>query len=275
MTVTASAATVTNLQTIDVTIAVAGGSGQAKPTGTVTLSGGSYSAQQTLSSGAASFTIAAGTLPTGANTLSVTYFGDGTYAAATGATSVTVSQVVITPPAPPSVSPGASATGTVTVNAGSTYSGTMNLTCSLTGSPAGAQSLPTCTVNPATVTLTASGSVTTTLKVNTTAASIASLVWPTRLKFWAAGGGGSVLAFVLMFGVPSRRRRWLSTLVLLWVIVAAGAIGCGGGGGQSSSSSTNSTTPATTAGSYTFAVTGTDTSSANITTSANFIINVQ
>jgi len=129
-------------------------------------------------------------------------------------------------------------------------------------------------VSPATVTLASGGSGTTTLKVNTTAASTASLVWPTRLKFWAAGGGGSILAFVLMIGVPSRRRRWLSMLMLLWMIVAAGALGCGGGG-QSSSSSGKSTTPATTVGSYVFTVTGTDTTNAKITTSANVIINVQ
>jgi uncharacterized membrane protein len=273
ITVTASAATVTNLQTVNVTVALSGGSGQATPTGTVALSSGSYSAQQTLSNSVANFAIAAGTLPAGGNTLTASYFGDGTYAAATGATSVTVSQVVITPPAPPAVSPGTSATGAITLNAGSTYSGTMNLTCTLTGSPANAQSLPTCSVSPATVPLTSSGTGTTTLKVNTTAASTASLMRPARLKFWATGGG-SVLAFVLMFGVPSRRRRWVSMLVLLWVIVAAGAFGCGGGG-QSPSSPSNPSTPATTAGSYTFTVTGTDTINAKITASATVIITVQ
>jgi hypothetical protein len=279
MTVTPSAATITDLQTDTVTVTVAGGFGQATPTGTVTLSSSSYGAQQTLSSGSASFTIPAGTLAAGANTLSASYSGDGTFAAATGTSSVSVSQVVITTPAPSAVAAGSSATATVSFNAGSTYSGTMNLTCALTGSPSGAQSLPTCTVNPTTITLTAGGSGTTNLKVNTTAASTASLVWPARLKLWAAGSGGSILAFVLMIGVPSRRRRWLSMLVLLWMIVTAGAIGCGGGGasggGQSPSSPNSPATPATTVGSYTFAVTGTDTSNAKITTSANVIINVQ
>jgi hypothetical protein len=276
MTVTPSAAAVTNLQSVSITVALTGGSSQATPTGTGTLSSGSYSAEQTLSSGSSSFTIAAGTLPAGANTLSASYSGDGSFAAATGTTSVTVSQVVITAPAPSAVAPGSSATGTVSFSAGSTYSGTMNLTCSLTGFPAGAQSLPTCTVSPATVTLTPGASATTSVKVNTTAASTATLVWPTRLKFWAAGGGGSILAFVLMVGVPSRRRRWLSMLMLLWVIAAAGAIGCGGGGEAQSPSSPNSpATPATTVGSYTFTVTGTDTANATITTSASVVINVQ
>jgi hypothetical protein len=62
--------------------------------------------------------------------------------------------------------------------------------------------------------------------------------------------------------------------ILLWVIVLAGAIGCGGGG-QGSTPPNNPTTPATTAGSYTFTLTGTDTTNAMITTSANVIVNVQ
>ncbi|MGA2887460.1 MAG: FG-GAP-like repeat-containing protein [Terracidiphilus sp.] len=273
VTATPSVTTITNLQSVSVTISVAGGSGQATPTGTVTLSGGSYSAQAALSGGTASFTIAAGTLNNGTNTLTATYSGDGTYATANGLTAITVSQVVITAPTPSQVSPGGSATGTVTLTAGSTYSGTMNLTCTLAVSPIGAQSLPTCSLDPASVTLTAGGSGTTALKVNTTAASTGSLTSPSRLKFWGLGSGGALLAVSLIFGVPARRRRWLSMFVLLWVIAAAGAIGCGGS--QGAPPSTPPSTPATTAGSYTFTLTGTDKANSNITTSATVTITVQ
>jgi hypothetical protein len=62
---------------------------------------------------------------------------------------------------------------------------------------------------------------------------------------------------------------WMQAL--LWVVIAAETMGCGGGG----SSMQTTSTPGTTAGSYTFAVTGTDTANAKITSSANFSVTVQ
>jgi len=71
------------------------GSG-ATPTGTVTLSGGSYtSVQETLVSSSYTFTIPANSLTAGTDTLTVSYSGDSNYLAATGSSSVTV-----TPAAP-------------------------------------------------------------------------------------------------------------------------------------------------------------------------------
>ncbi|MGD0445549.1 MAG: SBBP repeat-containing protein [Edaphobacter sp.] len=75
VTVNPSAITITNQESDSVTVTVTGGSSQATPTGTVILSSSSYSAQQTLTSGTASFTIAAGTLSSGANTLTAAYSG--------------------------------------------------------------------------------------------------------------------------------------------------------------------------------------------------------
>jgi sugar lactone lactonase YvrE len=274
VTATPSATIITNNQSVTVNIAVAGSSGQTTPTGTVTLASGTYSAQQTLSSGAASFDIAAGTLGSGTNTLTASYAGDATYATAMGTTIVTVSPVTMAISTPSPVSPGDSANATVTLTAGSNYSGTLNLKCTLTSSPNGAQSLPTCAFNPASVTIAAGGSGTTALTMNTTAASSSALARPLRQNLWGLGGGGAVLAVVLFFGVPSRRRRWLSMSVLLGLIVAAGAIGCGGSG-SGGTSPINPTTPATTAGSYTFTVTGTDSANASITVSANVTLTVQ
>jgi subtilase family serine protease len=273
VTVTPSAATITDTQSDTVTVAVAG-SGSTAPTGTVTLAGGSYSAHQTLASGSASFTIAAGTLSSGATTITATYPGDGTYASATGTATITVSPAAISVPTPSPVAPGSAATGNVTISAGSTYSGTLNLTCSLTTSPSGAQSLPKCSLSPTSVTITAGGSGTTTLTVQTTAASSASLGQPFGQKLWGRGGGGAVLALLLMFGLPARRRRWLLMLVLLGIVAAAGVIGCGGG---SSNSSTNNTpvTPATTPGNYVFTVAGVDSANAQITTSTPVTVTVQ
>jgi hypothetical protein len=274
VTATPSAAIITNDQSVTVSIAVAGGSGQPTPTGTITLTSGSYSAQQTLASGAASFDIAAGTLSSGANTLAASYAGDATYAIATGTTVVTVSAVTMTVSAPSPVSPGSSASTTVTLTAGSSYSGTLNLKCALTASPANAQSPPTCTLNPASVTVSVGGNSATKLTIDTTAASSSALARPVRKNLWGFGGGGAVLAIVLFFGLPSRRRRWMPMLVLLWLAAAAGTIGCGGGG-SGGTGQTNPPTPATTAGSYTFTLTGTDSANANITVSANITLTVQ
>ncbi len=273
VTATPDSTTITNLESDTVTVSIAGTAGQPIPTGAVALSSGSYSAEQALSAGKASFSIAPGTLSSGANTLTAVYSGDGVYAAASGSASITVAQVVITLPVPSPVLPGSTATATATLIAGSNYSGTMNLTCKLTASPSGAQSLPTCALNPTSLTLLTSGSATTTLSVSTTAASSASLAMPKLLKLWGLGSGGSALALVVIFGVSLRRRRWLSMLVFICLTVAAGVIGCGGGEGGSPKQSQG--TPGTTAGIYTFTVTGTDSSNAKITTSVNVTIAVQ
>jgi hypothetical protein len=88
-------------------------------------------------------------------------------------------------------------------------------------------------------------------------------------------GGGSMLAALIMFGIPSRRHRWASALMVLLVMVGGGVIGCGGGGAGASQKSVQPTTPATTAGSYTFTLTATDAANSKLTTSTNVIITVE
>ncbi len=274
MTVTPSAAVITNAQSLNVAVAVAGASGQPAPSGVVTLGGGSYSSQQTLAGGAASFSIPAGVLNNGPDTLTATYAGDVNYAGASGTATITVSQVAIAVPAPSPVTPGASANATVTLAAGSNYSGTMNLTCALTGSPTGAQSLPTCALNPASITIASGASGTTTLTISTTAASGTALSRPFRL--WGVGGGGALVAVAFLFGLPSRRRRSASLWALIGLAIAAWTIGCGGSGASSGgSNTTGQSTPATTAGNYTFTVTGTDAANARISSAASVVVSVQ
>ncbi len=263
VTLTPSATTITNQQAITVTASVSGGSGQVAPTGTVTLASGFYSSQQPLTNGGASFTVPAGALTAATNTLTANYSGDGTYAAASETTTITVVTLVVTVPTPPAVAAGNVATATATFSAGSTYSGTLKLTCTLTASPAGAQSVPTCNVNPASVSIAAGGNATTTVTVNTTKASSGS-----ALNQW---GGGSMIALALLFAVPSLRRRKTTLLLVVCGIVI---IGCGGGGNPGTGTPPAST-PATTPGSYTFRVTASDASNANVTTSANLTITVQ
>jgi sugar lactone lactonase YvrE len=263
VTLTPSAAAITNQQAITVAASVTGGSGQVTPAGTLTLASGSYSSQQTLASGGASFAVPAGALTAATNTLTANYSGDSNYAAASGTTTINVVPLVVTLPTPPPIAPGSAATATATFSAGSTYSGTLHVSCALTSSPAGAQSVPPCNVNPASVTIAAGGNVTTIVTVNTTKASSGS-----ALNQW---GGGGILAFALLFVVPSLRLR---KIALLLAICAIAINGCGGGGSPSSGTPPGSI-PATTPGSYTFRVTATDTSNANVTTSANLTITVQ
>lgn len=257
-------------QALAVSIAVNGSAGGPTPSGVVNLTTGSYSSWQSLSSGAAQFTLPAGTLSSGPNTLTASYLGDPVYAAETATATVTVPQILVAIPAPPPVSAGGSATATVTFSSGSTYQGTLNLTCALAASPTGAQSLPTCTMNPTSLAIASGGTGTSVLSVHTTAASTASLRESPGGNLWRIGGGGAVLALLLMGGISSRRRRWISMLALLSVFAVVTAIGCGG-----SSTPGPKGTPATTAGNYVFTVTGADASNATITAATTVTVTVQ
>jgi hypothetical protein len=62
-------------------------------------------------------------------------------------------------------------------------------------------------------------------------------------------------------------------LMLLCLFAVAGVIGCGGGGSLSSNPPTN--TPATTAGNYTFTVTGANSSSTKTVATADFTVTVK
>lgn len=89
--VTPSSPSITTVQPLSVTVAVNGSAGGATPTGSVTLSGGGYaSPAQTLSGGATTFTVPAGKLAIGTDTLTATYSGDSDYSTAMGTGSVTV-----------------------------------------------------------------------------------------------------------------------------------------------------------------------------------------
>jgi hypothetical protein len=128
-TVTVSCPTsVTTAQTFSVTVAVSGGSGNATPTGSVTLvSGSNSSAAQTLSNGSATISIPAGSLAVGTYSFSAAYAPDSasssTYNSASGSGSVNV-----TAPPDPGTTPGPY-TVTVTGTSGSiTATNTFTLT---------------------------------------------------------------------------------------------------------------------------------------------------
>lgn len=111
VTVTPSSSSITTAQPLTVTVTVNGGTGNPTPTGAVILTGGGYTSGSTsLIAGSATFSIPAGSLATGSDTLAVIYTPDtassSTYNSATGSSSgVTVTQAKITPALTVTLSP--------------------------------------------------------------------------------------------------------------------------------------------------------------------------
>jgi len=141
VTVSPNPSSITTSQSTTVTVTVSS-TGNPTPTGSVTLTSGSYSSGAvSLTSGSAQITIAAGSLATGTDTLTVQYTPDTnsstTYNNATGTGSVTVTAVptLITPTVtvsanPSSISGSESTTVTVTVSSSGnpTPTGSVTLT---------------------------------------------------------------------------------------------------------------------------------------------------
>ena len=184
VTVTPSSSGITIAQAINVTVAVSGGAGNPIPTGSVTLSSGSYtSVATTLSSGSVTINIPAGSLVTGTDTVTATYTPDSnsasSYNSAMGTNTVTVTAA----PAPgfaltnngPITFEASAATGntaTISVTPSNGFTGAVNLTCALTTIPTGATSPATCAVTPS-VTITGATAQNATLTVTTTATTTA------------------------------------------------------------------------------------------------------
>jgi sugar lactone lactonase YvrE len=266
VTLTPSATTITDQQAITIASTVTGATGQVTPTGNVTLTSGSYSSQQPLTSGGATFSVPSGALTAATTTLTASYSGDNNYASASGTTTIDVVPLMVTVPTAPAVAAGSTATATAALSAGSKYSGTLNLSCTLTASPAGAQSLPTCSLNPASVVIASGGKATTTVTINSTAASTTS-----PLRRW---GSGSMLALGVLFLTPALRRRKAIMRSMVCGIAITAVIGCGGHT-SASSGAASPTVQATSPGIYTFRVTATDASNAQLTTSTNLTITVE
>ena len=230
------------------------------PTGTVTLAVGTYSSAATaLTGGAYSIKIPANSLSVGADTLTASYSGDGTYTTATNTAAVTVTPAplyALTATTPAGVTRGSAATASITVTGSNGYAGTVGLTCALSNYPAGATDFPTCSGGTVTLSSTTT-SATATVTVTTTAAT-ASLARPdfNRNSTSLAGLGVAALALLALFGIPAQRRKWRSLVGMLALLIALGSLAACGGGGGSSSNGGGTKNPGTTAGAYTFTVTG-------------------
>jgi hypothetical protein len=199
----------------------------------------------------------------GTHLVGASYGGDSNYSSSISATiPLTVAETAIMPSFALSntpvniVSPGGSGTSLITITPAGGFTGTVVLTCAVTGLPAGAVNTPTCSVTaPAAISGTAV--VTAALTINTTAAS-------TATTYTAALGKQlkrmytvehSVAISLLFFGLRARRRQWKTLLPpVMFAAIAGAVIGCGGG---INNRPTSRTTPGTTIGMYTVTVTGT------------------
>jgi len=165
-------------------------------------------------------------------------------------------------------SPGGSVAATMTVVPGNGFTGTVNLSCSVSGS-SGASDVPTCSI-PSSVSVTGNAPVNTTLQVmTTTSARNAAPDHPMRRARMPAGVAAAC-ALVLM---GSFGRRGRSMLVLFFVLAVVfgltGFSGCGGGGAANSGGGPTGTT----AGDYTVQVTASANGVSAVT--AQIVVDVQ
>ena len=150
------------------------------------------------------------------------------------------------------VTPGATTgnTGTISVVGTNRFIGIVDRTCSVTTTLTGVSDMPTCSLNPTSVTVSGAAAQTSTLTVNTIAASSAenqkrSLFWPSA--------SGATFALVLFFVRPPKRIDRVVIIVLLLLFVSTGLIAFGGGSSVGGGSGGNT---GTTPGAYTITVTG-------------------
>jgi subtilase family serine protease len=156
-------------------------------------------------------------------------------------------------PATLSLTPGQTGKSTVTVSSSGGFSGTVSLSCAASSTTVEI----TCSLSPTSVTLSAGGSVNSTLSVVTTAPHAISGTTTAARETNGLGRLAESLAMLLgatfLIGGPLRRRRWKLVLGLMLIAFLLASFGCGGG----SSSSSTPTDPGTPAGSYQVTVTST------------------
>jgi subtilase family serine protease len=201
----------------------------------------------------------------GSDTITAAYGGDSLYGASSGTAAITVTNPGVTMTVGnmtiPSTSPGASGTSTITITSTQGYSGTVNLTADAPSLNAGYA------LAAASLAIASNGSATTTISIQTVAASLqngaqGNSQGSTNRLIGIAGVG---FGFIFLLGIPGfRKRRWPVAVNLLLLGALGTLMGCGGG-----------TAGGAPAGTYTVTVTATDTSNSAITTSANFTVTIQ
>jgi hypothetical protein len=153
---------------------------------------------------------------------------------------------------------GQSVTDMLTIKPASGFTGTVQLSCTVSGS-ASTTATPTCAI-PASASITGALVANATLTINTVSPS-AARVGGGRL--FGEGVGGLMLGCLLIFAAP-RRRMWTSLGMLVLAVVFVAVTGCGGGHHDTGTGGT----PGTPAGTYAVtvnAVSGTITASTKVT----------
>jgi hypothetical protein len=196
-----------------------------------------------------------------------TYAGDTNYQS----TSLQVQQgfTLTGPSSAITLAPGATGTGAITVASTLGFSGTVQLSCAFAASSSGGTA-PTCSLSPSSVMLQANPS-TATLTVMTTAQTSSTLVpsSPVRRLPQIISAGGSVMAVLLLIGMPARRHAWRAILI---VLVAVGLLSTSGCGGTSSTGTGPQHPIGTPDGTYTLMVTGTS-GSTTVSTKVQVVVN--
>lgn len=235
---TLSGTSITPNQSVTVSGTVTGKSGNPAPTGAVYIyTDGSGTTGFNLNPGSGDSSTFSGNVTSqvlvqGGNIISLYYTGDNHYnsssvllnsgnAISTPGSdfAVSASNGVVAVSANGTNSLPTSATSTLYFTPTNGFSGTVNLACSVPGSPAGIS----CSLSANSVSLSFSNT-----------ASLKLPGAPTQKgRNLLATGGGAILAFVVLLVVPARRKAWRSMLaLLLFACVAGFGIGCGGGGGN-------------------------------------------
>ena len=278
VTVMANLPSITTAQSLTVNIGLLGVNMLPAPTGTITLTSGTYASAATPLGVPTTIIVPANALAVGTDTLTATYSGDSTYLSASATTSVVVTAP---PPPPPSFTVGGTAvtisapgtttgnTSTITVTPAGGFTGSVTLTATLASSPSGAQYLPTFSFGTSSpVSVTAAGPATATLTVSTTAPTTGALRPAARPGAPWYPMGETALAGILLVGFRARRRGWrvIAGSLLLLVAFLSALLACGGGGSSGTTTPPPTPTPGTTAGTY--SVTVTDTSAGTSATTA-------
>jgi endoglucanase len=157
--------------------------------------------------------------------------------------------------------PGGSGSTTLAIVPADGFSGSVNLSCSVSG-PTGAVNPPQCSV-PAAETVSGNAAANATISITTTGAVAANRVPADspRHKTPRAAGEALLACCLLCVGGLARRRKYLMLVVVL-LLAAIPLSACGGGG---AAGTTASSSPGTTAGSYTVTVTASATGMSPVT----------
>jgi hypothetical protein len=173
---------------------------------------------------------------------------------------------------------GSMTTTPVLVTPSGGFTGAVNLTCSVTGTNPGDVNIPKCSFNPGTVTITNTQAVQSTLTVTTTAAGTTDAADASRSGIWSAVRGGTMLACVLLFGIPGRRRSLALLRIVLCAVALGGTLGgmmgCGGSSSGSASATTTNAATGTTPDKYTVTFHAVDAKTGTLTAQDYFTMSV-